>query len=386
MPPAYSAQSARSLDSSSSVQTLKSLAVNPKFVPSTRRAVSPGKDLTMFRSIRLLVAGMMLMGFSTDPVLGQDKPKELQWTHAFDLACRKFGEAEFSPSTQKFGVEALRDHNLDLGLYVSERGGIALAPGFGSLTPPVTSKTPIWVTGLDLPARKAGENEFTKATKVYCLEIFRDPNTDDAVYVTADGAIAAVPTKGKILANNKSPQWIHSVDLNVRKGGVKEWQDAAKFGVEIYRDGNTGNLIYISHTGSIAVIPEVGETKANNRAPAWLHGLDLSIRKSNEPAFGKDTRKFGVEVFRDETNGNIIFIGESGSIAVLSGGEKLAAPTADVKDPSWSHGWNVKARKFGEKEFNDRTQVFGGEVFRDDNTGAAIAVCETGAISAIKLK
>ena len=37
---------------------------------------------------------------------GQDKPKDVQWTHAFDLACRKFGEAEFSPSTQRFGVEA----------------------------------------------------------------------------------------------------------------------------------------------------------------------------------------------------------------------------------------------------------------------------------------
>ena len=70
------------------------------------------------------------------------------------------------------------------------------------------------------------------------------------------------------------------------------------------------------------------------------------------------------------------------AIAVIPGGEKLAAPTADVKEPVWSHGWNVKARKFGEKDFNDRTQVFGGEVFRDDNIGAILTISDTGALSA----
>jgi len=62
--------------------------------------------------------------------------------------------------------------------------------------------------------------------------------------------------------------------------------------------------------------------------------LDVSVRKANEAAFGKDTRKFGVEVFRDETNGNLMFVCETGSIAVIPGGGKLAAPTEDVKEPT----------------------------------------------------
>lgn len=340
----------------------------------------------MYRVIQCAAILVVMVGFSIGSAVGQGKPKDLVWTHAFDLACRKLGEAEFSPSTQKFGIEALRDFNTELGLYVTEKGSIALAPGFKELTPPVNAKGPLWVTGLDLPARKAGEKEFTKTTKVYCLEIFRDPNTDDALYITAEGAIAAAPARGKILGGNKTPQWVHSVDLNVRKGGVKDWKDAAKVGLEIYRDGNTGNLLYISDSGAIAVVPEAGETKANDKAPAWLHGLDLSVRKANEPTFTKDTRRYGVEVFRDETNGNLIFLCETGSLAVIPGGDKLAAPTTEVKEPSWSHGWNVKARKFGEKDFNDRTQVYGGEVFRDDNTGAIITISETGAISAAKEK
>ena len=44
------------------------------------------------------------------------------------------------------------------------------------------------------------------------------------------------------------------MDLRVRKGGVKEWKDAAKFGIEVYRDNTTGNLVYISETGAIAVV------------------------------------------------------------------------------------------------------------------------------------
>ncbi len=337
----------------------------------------------MLRVFTYVAAGLLAI-LAVDTAVGQGQPKDLQWTHAFDLACRKLGEAEFSPTTQKFGIEALRDLNTNLGLYITEKGSIALAPGFTTLNPPITAKGPVWVTGLDLPARKAGEVEFTKTTKIFPLEIFKDPNSDDVLYITSDGVLAAAAARGKVVGGNKSPQWVHSVDLNVRKGGVKDWKDAAKIGLEIYRDDNTGNLIYISDTGAIAAVPDTGEVKAKDKAPAWLHGLDLAIRKNNEPTFTKDTKKFGVEVFRDETNGNVIFICETGSIAVIPGGDKLAAPTANVKEPKWSHGWNVKARKYGEKEFTGQTKTFGGEVFHDENVGAVISICETGAISAMK--
>jgi hypothetical protein len=52
----------------------------------------------------------------------------------------------------------------------------------------------------------------------------------------------------------KGPKWLHGLDFKVRKGGDSEWKDARKYGVEVFRDENTGNLVYISETGSIAVV------------------------------------------------------------------------------------------------------------------------------------
>jgi hypothetical protein len=53
------------------------------------------------------------------------------------------------------------------------------------------------------------------------------------------------------------------------------------------------------------------------KGPKWLHGLDLRVRKGGEADFTKETRKFGVEVFRDESANNLVYISEAGSIAVV---------------------------------------------------------------------
>ena len=57
----------------------------------------------------------------------------------------------------------------------------------------------------------------------------------------------------------------------------------------------------------------------NLKAPVWQHGLVLGVRKADEKEFGKDTKKWGVEVFRDENNGNLVYVSETGSIAVVPG-------------------------------------------------------------------
>jgi hypothetical protein len=329
----------------------------------------------------------LLLTLLSDRAPAQQKPKELQWTHAFDLACRKYGEDKFTKDTQKFGVEAFKDNNNGLGLYVCQTGSLAVAHGFATLKAPLpASQGPKWLTGLDLPARKAGEKTFTKDTKVHSMEVFLDPNTDNWLYITENGSVASTVAKTKPSAGTAAPKWVHSVDLSVRKGGVKEWKGAAKFGVEVYRDANTGNLIYICENGRIAISPETTPVKPDGKAPEWLHGLDLSCRKHDEKAFTKDTRKFGVEVFHDQVTGHYLFICETGSIAVAPATKDVKAPTINVKEPRWTHGLNVKARKYGEKDFSDKTQVFGAEVFRDENVDVTLYVCETGAITATLTK
>ena len=51
--------------------------------------------------------------------------------------------------------------------------------------------------------------------------------------------------------------------------------------------------------------------------PEWSHGLMLRARKADQKDFDKDTPRIGVEVFTDTNNGNLIYITESGAIAVV---------------------------------------------------------------------
>jgi hypothetical protein len=73
--------------------------------------------------------------------------------------------------------------------------------------------------------------------------------------------------------------------------------------------------------GGVAMqfLPHVAAQDADIKKPKWHHGLSLMVRTANEANFGKDTKKIGIEVFRDENNGNLIYVSDTGSIAVLPG-------------------------------------------------------------------
>ncbi|MFL5343002.1 MAG: hypothetical protein ACJ8F7_22955 [Gemmataceae bacterium] len=55
----------------------------------------------------------------------------------------------------------------------------------------------------------------------------------------------------------KTPTWLHGMTIKSRPEFVERFGDpgAKKYGIEVYKDENNGNLIYISETGSIAVVP-----------------------------------------------------------------------------------------------------------------------------------
>ncbi len=57
----------------------------------------------------------------------------------------------------------------------------------------------------------------------------------------------------------------------------------------------------------------------DTKAPKWLHGLTAKVRKADEANFSEKTKTWGIEVLRDENNGNTIYITETGSIAVVPG-------------------------------------------------------------------
>ena len=63
-------------------------------------------------------------------------------------------------------------------------------------------------------------------------------------------------------------------------------------------------------------LPYVNAQTPEVKAPKWLHGMNIKARKSTEDSFDK-AQKFGIEVYKDENNGNLIYISENGSIAVV---------------------------------------------------------------------
>ncbi len=64
-------------------------------------------------------------------------------------------------------------------------------------------------------------------------------------------------------------------------------------------------------------LPFVRASDNKVKAPTWLHGFNVRSRKASEYDFNKDTKKIGIEVYKDEENGSIIYVSETGSIAVL---------------------------------------------------------------------
>jgi hypothetical protein len=56
-----------------------------------------------------------------------------------------------------------------------------------------------------------------------------------------------------------------------------------------------------------------------SKGPKWSHALELKVRKAGEVDFTNATKMIGLEVFRDENNGNLIYVAETGSIAVVAG-------------------------------------------------------------------
>jgi hypothetical protein len=66
-------------------------------------------------------------------------------------------------------------------------------------------------------------------------------------------------------------------------------------------------------------LPFVRAQNQETKAPQWMHGLEFRVRKAGEADFKPDTKKFGIEVFKDANNGNLVYISETGSIAVVPG-------------------------------------------------------------------
>jgi hypothetical protein len=162
----------------------------------------------------------------------------------------------------------------------------------------------------------------------------------------------------------------------------------------VFLDENTGNIVYISNpganagatAGSIAVLPaSLVKLDSNKKAPEWKHGMEMAARKAGEKEFTKDTKKYGVEVFLDEGTGAVLYVCETGDIAVVPASQSPMLPkTGDkIKAPEWKRAMELSCRKAGEADFSKATKRFGVEVFTDPNTDNTVQISETGSLAVV---
>lgn len=333
------------------------------------------------------LSGMMRVGcFLLAWVVGQElfvrgqapKPREATWLWDLNVKARIGATGDWDKA-KNFGIEVRKEETSGNLIYLCESGYQAVLPG-GNVTKPAKVKAPTWMWAINLSARAVGNPDSGKARK-FSVEVFKDEHNGNLVYLSETGAIAVVP--GGTVAkpeSSKNPTWLYDFDLKVRPFGIDDWDKARKYGVEVLKDENSGNLVYICETGTIAVIPGGNITKpAPSKGWTSFWDLDLKARPAGVEKWDK-ANKFPIEVCKDENSGNLVYIAETGSLAVIPGGS--AAKAAKPKEPTWLGDLDLKVRPFGIDDW-DKARKFGDEIFKDDNNGNLVFICETGSIAVV---
>jgi hypothetical protein len=328
----------------------------------------------------MFLRGLLLIVLSLGSSLsafGQIQVFKPTWVYAHDLRARKGGTTDFDKDTPKIGVEFFRDDTSGAVLGISQTGSLTAT----SAVPGAEKKAP-WVFAHDLRARKSDEDKFTATTAKYGVEAFKDLASGKLLYLSEKSTVTFADMPAS-LATDKEPVWHHALIVKVRTPSEREFgKDTKKFGIEVFKDGNTGGLIYISETAALATsaAPEKMPAPDKVRAPKALYGLTFKSRKASEAEFSDMTKSYGVEVFRDENTNGLIYVSETGSIAT--------APGMDTKlgqGVSWKHGMTLKVRPGGDKDFKN-AMAYGVECFRDNNTGYTVYIADNGNIAVVATK
>jgi hypothetical protein len=305
------------------------------------------------------------------------KVKSPESKHAMDLAARKATQKLFSEAT-KYGVEVYLDPNVDQFVCLTDKGIVALQPKTGWTE--AKGKSPEWKHAMNLRVRKAGEGDFSDKTQKIGVEVYLDPNTGNLVYITDTGHLASIPATSWTDAKDKPPEWKLAMELPARKASEKEvTKETKRYGVEVFLDPFTNHLIFISETGSLAVVPGTATIQGKVKDPVLKTAMNLAVRKAGEADFNEKTQKYGLEVFQDPNTSKIVFITETGQIAVPQAA--TFADTAKDKPAAWQHGLDLQARKAGENAFGPMTAKYGLEIFKEEGTGSLIYITEKGSIA-----
>jgi len=322
-----------------------------------------------------LTAGIVILTTGSAVSLAQEKAKATKRIYAHDFRVRPGGASDFNSKTPKLGVECFHDEANGAMIAISQTGGIAVVP----LTSVGTETTPKWLGGHDVRVRKAGEAETTQKTKQVGIEVFEDPASKRLLYIDETGSLSFAPLP-TAMSTDKGPKKHHALEAKVRGPEEQNFEKAKKLGIEVFKDENTGGLIYITETGSLATAPAPAKAPDKDKvlSPKALYGLVLRVRAAKEADFSDNTKKFGIDVFEDPNSNALFFLSESGDIATAP----KPAMLTGTRGVTWKSAMSLPVRKAGEKSL-DKADRFGIEVFQDNQTGDLVYISETGSIAVL---
>jgi hypothetical protein len=237
---------------------------------------------------------------------------------------------------------------------------------------------PEWVAAHDLKVRKGKDTDWDKSQKVG-VEVFRDTAGKAVVAITAAGTIAVAPDD----TPGKKAEWVSALSFSVRGANDDKFTAAsALFGVETFKGVLPGQIAHVSERGGLALYKADAAT-GPGKDPQFQYGLALKVRKPGQAAFATDSKAYGLEAYKDNNTGGLVYVTEGGQLAAAGAVPDKAPDTKDVRKPKPLYGLEASARKADEANFTDKTQKIGIEVFQDQNTGTLLYISEAGSIAAV---
>lgn len=255
--------------------------------------------------------------------------------------------------------------------------GITLALSAAPSTAQPASSKPEWMAAHDLKVRKGKDTDWEKAYKIG-VEVFTDPAAHAVVAINAAGNIAVAPIES---SPAKKVDWVGALSFSVRGANEKLFTaNSTLFGVEVFKGAVAGHLLYVTERGGLAF--HATTSAGGDKDPQFQYGLSLKVRKPDQERFTADSKAYGIEAYKDNNTSGLVYITEAGLITTSAAVPEKTPTQDEIKKPKALYGLTARVRKADEAEFTDKTQKFGIEVFRDENTNTLIYLSETGSIAA----
>jgi hypothetical protein len=318
-----------------------------------------------YRWLAPALFGSLLL--TVPPVSAADKDVEAEKLYRLSLRVREADQKDFGRTV---AIDVFHDKAAKRLYYVGD-GGKALAsvPGTARGT-----KEPTWLYRLTLPVRRWDDRDFVKASPRVGVEVYRDDNAGQLVYISDHGSIAVAPVGKTAPKTDRKPRSLYRLPLKVRQDD--SFLEPLKCTVEVYLDENSGLLVYITAGGALAVVgaEKVAEVEKPGEAK-WSHAFHLPARKPGEDDFSGDTPRFSMEVYHDGNRGAWIYIAHTLQFAVLPGKAKEIDSTK-IKPPFW----RFRLRPAGDDK------KWSAEVYRDENVDNGFTFTPAGTLTVFPVK